>query len=248
MLVAVVLAVCSPLVHANDLYICKDSSPSGALSGDIFTFHVTGGHLTSAVTVSVPVGHCVYVAQGANLQYNVSEDPYPGTVLSNVSAVPSNGLLSWQFPQRSALVEVFQQSTYVHFTNSVQTEALGRWTGGGSIFTTSDERVTHGFELHCDPSHTPNRLEINFGGNRFHLSTLVTATCYFNRSGIPVIVGTGRGTYNGTTGYTIHFTFTDAGEPGRHDYASYLISGPNNQTILSASGYLTFGNHDYHKQ
>jgi len=37
--------------------------------------------------------------------------------------------------------------------------AQGRMTGGGSIFTDTGMRVTHGFELHCDATREPNNLE-----------------------------------------------------------------------------------------
>ncbi len=246
---ALLLALCTPLLHAHSLYVCKDASPSTALAGRLFTFHVSGGHLASTVVVSVPVGGCTFVANGPNLTYTVSEDDAPGTVLTSVWAAPSNSLATWTFPQRSARVEVLgEQSTYVHFVNSVLTELSGRWTGGGSIFTNSGERVTHGFELHCDASVTPNRLEINFGGDRFHLTSLTSAYCFINSAGVPEIIGSGTGEYNGNTGYHISFVFTDAGEPGIHDYASYVITGPNSQTILSVAGNLDHGNQDYHKQ
>src|SRR3954453_19059186 len=58
----------------------------------------------------------------------------------------------------------------------------GRMTGGGSIFTDSGVRVTHGFELHCSPesgpTREPNNLEINWdSGNHFHLNTLTSGDC-----------------------------------------------------------------------
>src|SRR5258706_4560319 len=59
----------------------------------------------------------------------------------------------------------------------------GRMTGGGSIFTDSGIRVTHGFELHCGPEPPgaipgPNNLEINWdSGNHWHLDNLTLADC-----------------------------------------------------------------------
>ena len=50
-------------------------------------------------------------------------------------------------------------------------------TGGGSIFTADGTRVTHGFELHCDPNISPNKLEVNFDGNSFHLEQLTYVNC-----------------------------------------------------------------------
>jgi hypothetical protein len=131
--------------------------------------------------------------------------------------------------------------------------STGRMTGGGSIFTADGTRVTHGFELHCDPSNTPNNLEINWGGgNNFHLDTLLTATCTDDPTIEPqppsapfdTFVGTGVGTCNGQPAL-ISFTLTDAGEPGTKDFASYTISGG---CSLTASGFLERGgNQQAHK-
>jgi hypothetical protein len=59
-------------------------------------------------------------------------------------------------------------------------------------------------------------------------------------------VATGTGLYNGTSGYTIAFTFTDAGEPGTADLADYLITGPGGTIILDTAGLLDKGNHQFH--
>ena len=53
----------------------------------------------------------------------------------------------------------------------------GRMTGGGSVFGKGSQRVTHGFELHCDPEVGPNNLEVNWSGNHFHMEELLTASC-----------------------------------------------------------------------
>jgi hypothetical protein len=53
----------------------------------------------------------------------------------------------------------------------------------------------------------------------------------------------GTGHCNGIAA-NIEFTFTDAGEPGTADTATYAITGG---CTLSASGLLTFGNHQAHK-
>ena len=51
----------------------------------------------------------------------------------------------------------------------------GRMTGGGRLAT--NMIVTHGFELHCDVNDLPNNLQINWGGNRFHLEVLLKGFC-----------------------------------------------------------------------
>jgi hypothetical protein len=245
------LSLATPLLYANDLVICKVSDSGTPLQDQVFTFDVSGGNLSGHSTVSVAVGDCVTVATGQNLVYTITEEASNDSILTNVTAsgfdngVPVNGLvLPWSFPQRRVTVKVFTGNTTVTFTN---TESIkGRFTGGGSIFTDSGVRVTHGFELHCDPAEGANNLEINFDQNRFHLSTLTTASCFMDSSGAFVIIGSGTGLYNGIAGYTITFTFTDAGEPGTSDRAIYDIVGPGNTPILSAGNLLDKGNQQFH--
>jgi hypothetical protein len=77
------------------------------------------------------------------------------------------------------------------------------------------------------------------------LQSLTAAYCYKKKSGVFGIVGTGTGLYDEGPGYTIHFTLTDAGEPGTNDFASYSITGPNG-SVLAASGLLHRGNQQFH--
>jgi hypothetical protein len=129
-------------------------------------------------------------------------------------------------------------------------------TGGGSIFTKEGGRVTHGFELHCDPEVGPNNLEINWGGgNNFHLTELLTAICTDDPTIAPrppsadfdTYNGTGTGLCNNVPGATITFVLTDAGEPGKKDFASFEISGCPGGLTLSVSGNLNKGNQQAHK-
>jgi len=131
----------------------------------------------------------------------------------------------------------------------------GRMTGGGSIISSLYGRVTHGFELHCDVNNDPNNLEINWGrGNKFHLEKLISATCSDDpainpkhpAAGFDTYVGVGTGRYNGQAGATAQWTFTDAGEPGKNDWASIVIKDSNGNVVLSVQGYLNNGNHQAH--
>ena len=150
------------------------------------------------------------------------------------------------------------------FTNTLQT--AGRMTGGGSIFngdSRTSPRVTHGFELHCDPSVLPNNLEINWPStdgrrqNQFHLEMLNTAVCTDNPSIVPkppkattldTYTGTGTGRYNGTSGYQAQWVFTDAGEPGTSDAAWIKITDPSGiTTVLEVFGNLSRGNQQMHQ-
>jgi len=131
-------------------------------------------------------------------------------------------------------------------------------TGGGSIFDTDmiveyTGRTTHGFVLHCD-TRNPNKLEINWEGNKFHLTDLTSAMCP-DTAGIEpnppdalfdTFIGMGEGRLNGDPGATISFRFTDAGEPGIADTAEINIFDAEGWQVLSITGPLTFGNHQAH--
>jgi hypothetical protein len=129
----------------------------------------------------------------------------------------------------------------------------GRMTGGGSIIS-NGLRVTHGFELNCDASKHPQNLQVNWDGNRFHLTNLVTASCSLNTSfepqppaaGFNTYSGSGTGRLNGVDGATIDFIFTDAGEPGTSDFAVYTIRDADGNVVLTASGNLDKGNQQAH--
>ena len=105
-------------------------------------------------------------------------------------------------------------------------------------------------------SQSPNTLEVNWDkGNKFHLDSLTTASCTDDPTIIPnppdagfdTYKGTGTGSYNGVSGATAVWTFTDAGEPGKNDFASLVIKDKNNIVVLSVSGYLNSGNQQAHK-
>jgi hypothetical protein len=130
---------------------------------------------------------------------------------------------------------------------------VGRMTGGGSVFTRAGVRVTHGFELHCDPEDEPNNLEINWdGGNNFHLTSLTAVTCINDPAidppppdaGFDTYRATGVGTCNGLPA-TIAFVLTDAGEPGTLDTASFVIAGG---CSLVVTNNLDHGNQQAHKK
>lgn len=128
-------------------------------------------------------------------------------------------------------------------------------TGGGSVFPLANQaqvgRVTHGFELHCDPTHAPNNLEVNWGnGNNFHLTALTSAKCDSDgqspnppSAGFDRYHGTGTGTCNGSPA-SANWTFTDHGEPGINDTAEIHISGGCTLDVGPAA--LDKGNHQAH--
>lgn len=131
---------------------------------------------------------------------------------------------------------------------------VGFFTGGGSIIDKNGVRITHGMVLPCSLDQSPpggKNLEVNNHPGRnegFHLSSLTSVSCSF-ANGVWTITGTGTGTWRTTSGgtvdATIEFTFTDAGEPGTSDLASYKITA-GGEVVVEASANLTFGNQQFH--
>jgi signal peptidase len=156
------------------------------------------------------------------------------------------------------------------FSVECPTPVCGRMTGGGSVFNESI-RITHGFELHCNPGCKPNNLEINWckeekdkdgkckkeckADNHFHLENLISAFCSDDpgispnppNAGFDTYVGNGTGRLNGVDGAIAEWTFTDAGEPGTKDFVKIVIKYPNGTIALSVSGFLDKGNQQAHK-
>lgn len=134
---------------------------------------------------------------------------------------------------------------------TVQVPFAGYMTGGGSVFTAGGMRVTHGFDLNCYSG--AGNLQVNFGGNRFHLENLTQATCLDDpaiapggAAGFDTYQGKGIGRFNGFSDHTAEWRFTDAGEPGRNDTAEIVIRDPASNVVLSVSGNLRNGNHQAH--
>lgn len=130
------------------------------------------------------------------------------------------------------------------------------WTGGGTIGTNRAPRVTHGFYLNCTAGANPlnNTLQVNWGGDHFHLNVLTRVECSDDpaidprppRAGSDTIHGWGEGKYNGVSGFHVEFIFTDAGEPGRVDWAWIKITDSDTDTVMEVSGFLKCGNQQAH--
>jgi hypothetical protein len=137
----------------------------------------------------------------------------------------------------------------------------GRMTGGGSVFTIDGVRVTRGFEIHCD-LRNPNNIEVNWPGNRFHMTELTSAVCTDSpavgqappkSAPFDTFTGTGSGKLNNRSGARIEFVFADAGEPGTSDTASIKVFDSDDNMVLyvpgdpNVPGYLDRGNLQTHK-
>ena len=133
----------------------------------------------------------------------------------------------------------------------------GRFTGGGHQIRVGDARVTRGLTLHCDLL-LSNNLEVNWGGNKFHMTEhLTTVECsdspdivqFPPAAPLDTLIGVGTGRYNGTDGYTIEFTLVDYGEPGSSDRMRIFIyetANPANVVLNVPLQLLTGGNLQAH--
>ena len=65
-------------------------------------------------------------------------------------------------------------------------------------------------------------------------------------AGFDTYVGSGTGRYNGVSGATATWTFSDAGEPGRNDTFQITILDDMGNPVLTVSGTLK-GNHQAHE-
>jgi hypothetical protein len=230
-------------------------------------FQIDGVVLTDVLPAGVnwsvsgsDAGPCVIAGTPATLTCDFGTLGGPGIVvtktiyISGATSNPACGLLT-----NTASVVVAASEGETLFANNVSTATITvncakRMTGGGSIFTADGTRVTHGFELHCNKNDKPNSLEINWGSNpenNFHLESLTFVRCTDDPTIVPdppvapfdTYFARGTGRCNGVAA-NIEWTFTDAGEPGTADTATYAITGG---CTLNASGALTFGNHQAHK-
>jgi hypothetical protein len=135
--------------------------------------------------------------------------------------------------------------------------STGRFTGGGFQIRVGEARVTRGLTVHCDLL-LSNNLEVNWGGNKFHMEEhLVTTECsddpaiiqFPPAAPLDTLIGVGRGRYNNEGGYTIEFTFVDYGEPGSSDRAAlriYQTANPANVVLNIPLQLLSGGNLQAH--
>lgn len=140
--------------------------------------------------------------------------------------------------------------------DACDTPLPGRLTGGGTILTASNVRVSHGFTLQCSITDGPNSLEVNWGKRRFHLERLDAAYCGDRpdisagqpNAGFDVYSGRGTGRLDGVAGATATWVFTDAGEPGTKDRGTLVIRDAGGNVVLRVDGpLLNGGNHQAHQ-
>ena len=138
-----------------------------------------------------------------------------------------------------------------------QQTGLGRFTGGGHQVRVGEARVTRGLTIHCDLL-LSNNLEINWGGNSFHMTEhLTTVACtdspeivqFPPAAPLDTLIGVGTGRYNNVNGYTVEFTLQDHGEPGENDKMAiriYETANPANVVLNIPLQLLSGGNLQAH--
>jgi len=252
------------------------TAESFALSANIPSVGISAEVLEALAQVKSVNGHCVLSGQSSVASAVVQGMPITvGTAHLHIS-IPGVGTLHFN----ETLLEpnrITQRALWLEINNPfvgeevVVGEAIAdfeggnpcaevpppvdkrRMTGGGK-FTNGTTTVTHGFVLHCNVARLPNNLEVNWGGNKFHLESLTSAACSDNPNidpgqppaGFDTYVGRGTGRFNGAPGAKAEWTFTDAGEPGSNDSASIRIKDQNGITVLNIASTLIQGNHQAH--
>ena len=230
------LTATNPVGTTHTVTATVSDSAGNPQTGITVTFTVTGVNTASGTAVTNSTGMAAFTYTGTN----AGTDTIVATFTDSTGGIHTSGTVNkiWNIPS---------------FTQ-------GRMTGGGSVTDpsgTPTTKVTHGFNLKCDASKTPNSLEINWGnGNKFHLTNLTSASCTDDPSIVPnpptagfdTYTGQGTGNYNGVSGATATWTFTDAGEPGKKDHATIVIKDSGGNTVLSISGNLNSGNQQAHNQ
>ena len=173
------------------------------------------------------------------------------------SRSPARATANWGNGTIGGQITTFLLTLPTETCGDIDIEAFGRFTGGGNQVRVGAARVTRGLTIHCDLK-LSNNLEVNWGGNKFHMTEhLTTVACTDDPAIIQApppapldtLIGVGDGRYNGATGYTIEFTLVDAGEPGGSDLAALLIyetANPGNRVLDVPLQLLSGGNLQAH--
>ena len=111
------------------------------------------------------------------------------------------------------------------------------------------DKVTHGFQLHCDSNSGPNNLQVNWLGFKFHLEQLENALCFDDGSvnepppksnGNPnsrkptldVYYGEGFGRWDGQCGAYAKWVMDDNGEPGKADQIVSMVIWDSDKKLV----------------
>lgn len=225
-----------------------------------------------AAAITYAVGSWALDARATNPQIEIRFD---GLLVDTEAFLVSNGnsftdSAAAQTVQGTVVVNVLAAGTWgdggdpgqsisvaVPIPTNCVAPGIGRFTGGGKQVIVGGADVTRGLTIHCD-LRLSNNLEVNWGGNRFHMTEhLTTVACTDDpnifqtppKAPLDTLIGTGTGRYNGADGYTIQFTLVDAGEPGSSDKMAIRIfqtSNPANVVLNVPLQFMTTGNLQAH--
>jgi hypothetical protein len=128
----------------------------------------------------------------------------------------------------------------------------GRLTGGGWL-RTDGGKSHHQVQLGCTAAEG-GRLRIDAPAGTFRLEHVDFALCVDDpalrpggpKAGWEIHRGSGTGSFDGAGGYTVEWTLTDEGEPGRSDGWSIVVRDAAGTVVLSEDGSLAGGNHQAH--
>lgn len=253
--------------QAGAIYVIHPGAPSGTVP----TFFASAPHEPEGI-VFVPASSCsyngdtyfvsaysntpgnpLYSSGGAVLGYTAQQlSSYAGQFLVPDEATgiiyAYNGTTSTVFSRTGYQLEASTAAVC-----PVQTTTTGFMTGGGQ---TASFAASHGMELGCSTSSNHHTLEVNWGGNQFHLTSMTSVACFMDpalpqpnppAAGFNTLVLTGTGKYDGHSGATVNAIFTDAGEPGTNDQAMITVTY-NGAVVLNVPlAKLATGNQQAHR-
>jgi hypothetical protein len=205
------------------------------------------------VNTPTPTATNTPTATATSTPTNTATATATNTPTETPTATPTNTATATPTNTATATATNTATATKTPTATATKAPAGGRFTGGGSITDSAGNRITHGMTLPCSVGGSPpggTNLEVNGHQDidfKFKLDALTSASCTF-ANGTWTLTGSGTGTWskgNTSSAATIDFVFTDAGEPGRNDLASYTIK-VGGTTVLEASGNLRFGNQQHH--
>lgn len=268
------LAVVNGVAELAEFEVCKQYAGAAGPAVTInYTVDFDGnGSIEVASSVSLADGQCAivhtYQEVGSNNGTQVQRVTVTEQVPSGYSAsfvkttVTNSGSTTGPVTAGNSTSGDMQSNPdngfLVVFTNTADPviEGTGRFTGGANV-RAGEARLSAGLTVHCDRL-LSNNLQVNWPGNRFHMTEHLTTVSCTDDPGIDqtppaapldTLVGTGTGRYNNVDGYTIEFTLVDAGEPGTNDRMAiriYQTSNPSNVVFNQPLQTLSHGNLQAH--
>src|SRR5437763_1683587 len=126
---ALLLSLAPATLQAHDLIICKASDATSPVTGS-FRFHVLGTGF-----VDVAVGSCITLVAIGEGSHTIVEESTEGTEVTKIDVSPSADKVSSDLGARTAVVTLSDVTGPTTLTYTNGAVGCGRYTGGGSIFT-----------------------------------------------------------------------------------------------------------------